>query len=396
MNIIPLNQVDPEAKEKVSVAKISLLKDDKYTFFSSTLMKLSLSFTTDVPMLATDGLNIFINPDFINTISNRKIAFGLMHECMHVMYNHLGRQGSRDQELWNIATDYVINNQLDYMGLDVIEGICLNHSYDKLSADEIYANLKKQKDNGQLPQGEKPTFDDFIPPQTSGTDSSGNAFKQYTPEQRGAAIQDIVDAAVMAAKQSGEKAVGNIPADVLLDYNERMQPKINWKEALADFLFVAGKQGSSFKRPSRRGLSQGLALPGKLGKGLGRIDFAIDTSGSVSKEMFTQFLSELAYVLERFKPKEIGISQFDTEVKQRDVVNTVAEFETIQMRGGGGTDVAPVLAMYKDIESKAMIILTDGYFYHNESMNPHKPVVWCIYDNPTWVPPFGEAIHFKL
>lgn len=396
MKIIPMSEVDKEAKEKVSTAKISLMTDQKYTFFSTALVRLNVSYTNSIKTLATDGLNLFISPDFVKQLSNRQIAFGLLHEVMHVIYEHLIRKGSRDHQLWNIATDYVINNQLDSMGLDVIEGICLDHQYDNMSADQVYAHLKdKQKKDPNSTSNMQPSFDDFIDPPT-GNDSNGNPFQPYTPDQITQKVQDIVDQAIVAAQMGGDKAIGGIPGQILRDYNERLRPAINWKDALRDFMFSLGKNGSSFKKPSRRGLAQNLTLPGKLGKGLGRIDFAIDTSGSVSEEMFNQFVSEVAHVFEKMKPKEIGIMQFDHNLKSRDVVKNAAEFRQIKMQGGGGTLIEPVLEKFKDVESRALVVLTDGYFHLGRESNPRKPVIWCIYDNPGWKPPFGEVVYFKV
>ena len=45
-------------------------------------------------------------------------------------------------------------------------------------------------------------------------------------------------------------------------------------------------------------------------------------------------------------------------------------------------------------KGKALIVLTDGYFHHTAEMNPNKPVIWLIYDNPNWQPPFGKAVYF--
>lgn len=387
--------VDKEAKEKVSTAKISLMTNAEYTFFATALVRLNVSFTKSITTLATDGLNMFINPDFILTLSNRQIAFGLLHEVMHVIYEHLTRLGSKDHRLWNLATDYVINNQLDRMGMDVIEGICLDHKYDNMSADQVYVHLKdKEKQNPGSASSIQPNFDDFVKtPQ--GNDSNGNPFPTTTPDQVSQQVKDIVDQAIVASQQAGEKAMGNIPGAVLRDYQERTRPIIDWKTALADCMYALGRQGSSFKRPSRRGLAQGLTLPGKLGKGLGRIDFAIDTSGSVTEKMFTQFVSEISHVFDRFKPKEIGIMQFDHDLKSRDVVKNTQEFRQIKMVGGGGTLIEPVLEKLKDIPSRALVVLTDGYFRVTKTMDPSKPVIWCIYDNPSWKPPFGNVIHFN-
>lgn len=396
MQIIPLKDVPKEVVSKVSTAKVSLMTKPEMTFFTTALMRLNLSYTPSVNTLATDGLNLFVNPNFVEPLSNRQIAFGLLHEVMHVIYDHIIRKGTRDHKTWNRATDYVINNTLDDMGMDVIDGICLDHQYDGMSADQVYAKLMKDKqDNPNTPEPD-PTFDDMVPNQTpTGNDSNGNPFQQYSHEQIQSQVRDIVDQSIMSAKMSG--SAGSIPGDIMREYNERLKPRIPWRKALSDFLFAAGNNGSSYKKPSRRGLAQNLVLPGKMGRGLGRIDFSIDTSGSVSQEMFNQFLAEIASVFDKFRPKSVGISQFDHELKSRDVVNNLQQFRGIKFTGGGGTNIYPVMEMFKEVkESKALIVLTDGYFSHSKGMDPKKPVVWCIYDNPNWVPPFGKAIHFKI
>ena len=87
--------------------------------------------------------------------------------------------------------------------------------------------------------------------------------------------------------------------------------------------------------------------------------------------------------------------QFDHDLKSRDVVKNTQEFRQIKMVGGGGTLIEPVLEKLKDIPSRALVVLTDGYFRITKAMDPSKPVIWCIYDNPTWKPPFGNVIHFN-
>lgn len=394
MKIYKMSEVDPNVIEKVSTAKISLSTKSEFTFFTTALLRLNLMYG-ECGTLCTDGLHIIVDPEFVKDMTNRQIAFCLMHEVMHVIYNHLGRKGTKDHKLWNIATDYAINNQLDDIGMDVIDGICLNHKYDGWSADQIYADLEKNPPNSNDPR-QQPNFDDMAELPDGATDSNGNPVPKYDPAALQQAVEDIVNQAVVAAQQSGNEAAGNIPGDILRDYMDRLAPRIDWREALRDFMFAVGKNGSSFKKPSRRGLSQGLTLPGRLGNGLGRIDFSIDTSGSVSEEMFNQFISEIAYIFEKMKPKQIGISQFDHELKSRDVITNPSHFKDIKFVGGGGTNIYPVLDMYKKVDSKALIVLTDGYFSHSTDWNPGKPVVWCIYDNPNWIPPFGKAIHFKL
>lgn len=393
MDIVPIKTVPQEVIDKVSTAKVSLMTQEKFTFFTAALMRLNLNYV-NAGTLATDGVNLFVNPDFVKDLTNRQIAFGLMHETFHVIYEHIERKGNRDHKTWNKATDFVINNQLDHMGLDVIKGICLDHQYDDMSADQVYAKLMADPN---LNNGTQPSFDDMLPAFKEGTpDSNGNPMKSFTPDEVKQHVQDIIDGAIVASQLGGEGSAGSIPGNILRDYQERLNPLIDWKSELIEFMFATGKQGKSYKRPSRRSRAVGVIMQGSSGKGLGRIDFSIDTSGSVTHEMFNQFIGELSYVMDKLKPKQIGVSQFDHILQGREVINSISELEDIQFQGGGGTNIEPVLSMFKDVDSKALIVLTDGWFRHSASMDPGKPVVWCIYNNPNWQPPFGRAIHFTM
>ena len=159
-------------------------------------------------------------------------------------------------------------------------------------------------------------------------------------------------------------------------------------------MFSLSKDDYSWRKPNRRFISQGIILPSLYSEGIGKIDFAIDTSGSVSQEDFNRFISEIGYVFQRFNPKEIGIMQFDSVLQSNDKVVSMQDFMKLEFQGGGGTQIEPVLEAYKESSAKALIVLTDGYLYHGEELDPKKPVVWCIYDNPRFVPKFGTAIHF--
>lgn len=401
MKCIPFEDVPESVRHKVSTTRISLATKPQHTFFVSIMMRLNLNFSNDISTACTDGLNIYFNPEFIYGLTLPQCAFVFMHETMHVVQKHIYRRGSRDPKLWNIAADYVINNELDNQGFKLIDNVCLDHQYDGLSTDAIYARIKNKEDNGE--NVGNPSFDDLgLPaneeaPETN-SDSSPNqvANSAGNIEAIEDLVQDAIDAAIVQAQQGDSKSHGSIPQDILRDYNERKKPAIDWKKQLASFMFSTGKQGRSYKKPSRRGLPLGITLPGKLGKGLGRIDFAIDTSGSVSEDMFNQFIGEISYIFERMQPKQIGIMQFDHELKSHDCINRPSKFKEIKFTGGGGTYVEPVIQEFMtNSKSKALVVLTDGYFCTSIT-DPKKPVIWAIYDNKGWVPPFGVAVHFNM
>lgn len=380
------NQLTPEeiqaCTDKLVQARVSLITRPEYAFFTSIIMRMKQEVTRDVNTAGVDGRCFYYNPDFIASLTNKDIVFVMLHEIMHVVMQHITRKGDRDHRLWNIAGDYVINNYLDSLGTHLIPNILLDHQYDNMTADQVYAKLIEYDDKSATPD-----FDDLMMPNT----------KEDAEEIANEVDKAIAEGVVAAQQSANEKAYGMLPNDLKLYYEQLTAPQISWQEYVKQFLFgTKAKKETDWRKPSRRGVALNIPLPGKKGKSLARIDFAIDTSGSVSQEMFQQFISEIAHILKKYDPTEVGVMQFDSELKSRDVVKSVKDLETLTFVGGGGTDVTEPLKAFAANNAKACIILTDGYFADAKHLNPHKPVLWAIYDNPKWKPPFGEAVHFEL
>ena len=59
---------------------------------------------------ATDGINIFVNKDFLLSLSSTQQNALMLHEVLHMALLHVTRRGSRDPKIWNIAADIVVND----------------------------------------------------------------------------------------------------------------------------------------------------------------------------------------------------------------------------------------------------------------------------------------------
>ena len=62
-----------------------------------------------VPTAATDGKDIFYNPDYLHSLPVTQQDGLLLHEVLHAALLHVPRRGVREAELWNIAADIVVN-----------------------------------------------------------------------------------------------------------------------------------------------------------------------------------------------------------------------------------------------------------------------------------------------
>jgi predicted metal-dependent peptidase len=127
-------------------------------FWASLLMDImKVEFTRDVPTAATDGLKLWINPEFFMQLKLPIRMFVLAHEIAHAMFRHLSRasyfkdMGFKGNPfcmpLWNIACDYVINDLLKEDGFHLWDK-CLhdrNIAQHDDWVDDIYDKLYEQQ-----------------------------------------------------------------------------------------------------------------------------------------------------------------------------------------------------------------------------------------------------------
>lgn len=121
----------------------------KYPFFGSVIT--NTNFVEDqncvsngMPTAATDGINIYYHPAVMNDNVENEQLFLFAHEVCHIAFNHILRSENKIPELWNIATDAVINALLKKDGIplakysiDIPDAI----NYD---AEELYEKLLKE------------------------------------------------------------------------------------------------------------------------------------------------------------------------------------------------------------------------------------------------------------
>lgn len=392
---------DHPAVEGLSRAKIKLMLMPQCAFYTTLILQAPVHWISadELETAATDGINLFFNPEFFLGLDPDQRIFLILHEVMHNVYDHLTRVGFRDPTTWNEAGDFVINDELIQRNFKMPPVGLHDTQYRGMSTDEVYSILIDKKNKGGSNQ---PTpWPDLMPPPPSngsGDPSQGQpgmgGVQQPTPAEIDENTKNTVTAAVQASKMAKEKP-GAIPGNIERDLDKLLHPKLPWDKILARFLFAMGRDDYSWRKPNRRYISQGLIMPSQYSETMDCIAFAIDTSGSVSDDDFNRFISEIGYVFKRHNPKEIEIMQFDGVLQSHDRVCSPQDFMKLKFKGGGGTRIEPVLEAYVKSKSKALIILTDGYLHQDIKYDPKKPVVWCIYNNPNFVPLFGTAIHFE-
>ena len=107
-------------KSDIEVLKRKMLV--KYPFFGSVVTNVDYKESKDIIAAATDGKIIYYNPDFLNELNISEQIFIFAHEVCHIAFNHILRSENKDNDLWNIATDAVINQFLKRDGLTMVQG----------------------------------------------------------------------------------------------------------------------------------------------------------------------------------------------------------------------------------------------------------------------------------
>ena len=126
----------------------------KYPFFGSVVASVGYEENKDIPTAATDGETIYYNSEYLEGLSVEEQTFVFAHEVCHIAFNHILRSEGKNPELWNIATDGVINQFLKRDGLKMAPGgidMAEAISYD---AEQLYEKLLQEKQQRQQQSGQ--------------------------------------------------------------------------------------------------------------------------------------------------------------------------------------------------------------------------------------------------
>lgn len=124
----------------------------KYPFFGSVVASVGYKENKDIPTAGTDGETIYYNPNYLESLSVEEQTFIFAHEVCHIAFNHILRSEGKDPELWNIATDGVINQFLKRDGLKMaLGGVDMTEAIN-YDAEQLYEKLLQEKHQRQQQQ----------------------------------------------------------------------------------------------------------------------------------------------------------------------------------------------------------------------------------------------------
>jgi predicted metal-dependent peptidase len=392
-------KIDAQARERLVTARIGLLL--RHSFFGNLATRLTLVNADEwCSTAAVDGKRFYYNSRFVMMLKTKEVEFLVGHEVLHVVYDHMGRRGTRDPQLWNIADDYAVNADLKRhrVGEFITTVPCLYESkYDGMSAEAIYDDLYDKAEKIDIDSLLDKMIDDHMDGDgeddgdQEGEEGEGKSKRpKMTPEEREQARQEMKQAIISAA-QSAEP--GTLPKGVERLIKQTTNPVMPWRELIQTNLTSAIRTDYSWMRPSRRGWHIDAVMPGMTPGEEIDVDIAIDMSGSISNEQGQAFLAEVAGMMDAFDGYRLHVFCFDTEIYNpkhftSENMDTVDEYE---VQGGGGTDFDCVFDYLKAVGRvpNRLIVFTDGYPCGSWGDSDYCDTTWIIHGDKDPNPPFG-------
>lgn len=399
-----------DIKERITVTRLKLIS--RYPFFGYLLMQSGIYENNQIPTACTDGLNIYFNSEFFNSLSEKELEFVLCHEVLHLVLSHISRKGDRHIIRWNIAIDFATNEILHNANVGEapprtlydpqFKGLCAEEIYEKIQVEEISicscnsgsgSKKGKKKSKGSSSSGSDKGDEnkDGVCPKCGGQGFDSHDYesiKGKEQEQEGK-WKGVLETAAYKAKQKG-----NLPGGLEHIVNEILQPKIPWQTLLQRYLASRSKADFKWIPPNKRYIWQGIYLPRVHYDPSLKAVIVLDSSGSISDQELNEFVSEVIGMMRCGFDYTLWILTCDAIIQTTQKITKNQGYTPIQIKGRGGTSFKkPFEWIEKErIDADVLIYFTDLYGDFPDK-TPNYPVIWIATTDEKV--PFGTIFKYN-
>ena len=385
--------------------------------------------SNDIETACTDGRFVKFNPGFMSGWSRPQQMFIVLHELLHVARKHMVLRQDRDPGLWNVACDHYINLLLkaNYRESQVAmpknpDGSDFGYAdpkFSDMSEFAIYdALVEEQEQGGDPSQGgeglgdveDLGAGDGQDGESGDGAGESGDGAgdgqegepgdgddKSMTQKEVDALVRKInqaVQTAECVGKMSGEG--GGLWEDLA---GALRSEQVRWEKVLRRFMTNTFPAFRAWSQLDRRMLACGIAYPGVIKRGTSELVFAVDCSGSMSRETVLAALAECRSAMEQCDIEKLHILYFTGQVEG---VDTFTRNQTPEIRESLPTGGTCIKTAFECIareypNAKGIVCMTDGDFGHwSGDHRPAVPVLWGLEERyaTMYQPPYGDT--FKI
>jgi predicted metal-dependent peptidase len=371
----------------------------KSPFFGTLAMLTRFVPCMTIPCAATDGRDIFLNPEFLKSLPIGQQEGILVHEILHAALLHPIRARERDPHLWNVAADIVVNGTIVHSGFELPPGGLRDEQLEQLSVEEVYELLRGNESadaaTASIQQWQLADLDllapscDLNPHSSHGTEL--NPAPKLDLQQREVLSAHWRQALQQAAAVARTTQWGKLPIGIEREFESIFSPQIDWRVYLWRYLV---QTPTDFQGFDRRFVGRGLYLEALQSTSV-RVYVAIDTSGSVSATLLALFMSEIQGILGAYPHLECDLYYVDCEAHGPYSISIYSPIPPPE--GGGGTSFISFFDRVReswDERAQAICIyLTDGYGEF-PTPEPALPTLWVVTPGGLDLArfPFGEAV----
>jgi predicted metal-dependent peptidase len=408
-----------ENERKLACAKLLLSRH--LTFFSCLLLHLSIKIEKKNQAFWVSNKTLSIAPSYLSITSVNQLESMLAHAVLHLALQHPQRQKSRQQLLWNIACDIVVNNILLDFSIEPPVKTATNPAYKDFIAEEIYNRLLVQQlNNGNafldnimdLPFKTEGCSNNHVSDSEDSYNSKTNSEsitkkgkslvsenKPYQNKEHSrywqSALETVEITSEINCKTDG-KGIGSTSTGLRREIKLGKYGSVPWQHLLANFVIQSQED---YEELDTRLISLGYYSEILESKKL-QTFILVDTSSSISKKELSLFVTELTSIVRLFPRIEIQLFYCDTKIYGPYTTESI--LCTPKPIGGGGTSFESFVKYVNkqnlnDGYSPRMIIFTDGYVHVPDSLQS-ETLIWVL--TATGISghklPFGKIVRLPL
>lgn len=378
-----MTPIDPRLR-RLQKARTSLLINQP--FFGMLAMQMDLQIDASIvpPTACTNGQFVKFHPDYVDSLDQDHLVGLMAHEVMHPACGHCWRRDGRDPWQWNLAADYAIDPIIIDAGFRVPDQT-LNRDWRGKSAEWIFDRLPQNKKQQSPSAGQKGGVIDAPEPGQQGNGQPGQQPGQGAPVLTESDWKQLASQAAHAAQTQGK-----LPASLVRLIQKAVATPVDWRSLLLHLMQDHARNDYSYRRPNARYLHSGFYLPSLHSEQMGRIAFAIDTSGSIDDVLINQFAAQAQSAVDQLQPSSVDVLWCDASLHRVDTFER-GEPLAFNAAGGGGTDFRPVFEHYSthDDPPVVLVYLTDMYGTFPDRA-PDYPVIWASIGGDS--APFGDIV----
>jgi len=292
----------------------------KHPYFGMLASRLKHEPKEEISAYASNGVRFLYNDAFIQRRSDEELMFILTNCVMHHVLSHQQRRLNRKGHLWQLATDFAINNILHQNGMPIPQGANFNEEYAKMYAEEIYALLKEEYYGGaDAFDDDDEAFGNDAPPKLELNDAG-----QEEADQQAFGSLDGIDDELDPQTESNWEYAASTANEVAARKSvtpsgfERLGKKVkasgvDWRFELYNAINRHMRNNYAFMPPNKKHLYRGIALPSLASDTLS-LCVAVDSSGSIDEYLLGAFVEEFKVIMTNFPAVRIELLICDARI----------------------------------------------------------------------------------